>query len=470
MPSSRARALPLRGLALLFVLAAACTSSPSLDAGAPDPCPSCVANRDCPRGTVCAQVSGDTFCTEVCTASCSGDRTCTSVTTAEGRQVDVCAPLSDVCGRAPAPPDSGVADPVTNLDLCGPLVGPSIASCCTSCTAGVGTCQANGCYGGWFCNVETCQCRWAPSSTTCEAAARDAGPPRDAAIIPDAGPPLDGSVGASGGTLDVLSFAIVGDTRPALEDDTLGYPVSVIGRIWAGIEALEPRPAFALTTGDYVFASPFTGEGAAQLDLYLAAQAQFSGPVFHTLGNHECTGATSSNCTPTSPPESLRTFEAFMDKMLRPLGKATPYHSVRVDAVDGRWTAKFVFVAANAWTDVQAAWLERELAVPTTYTFVVRHEAQAITNAPGVRPSEEIITRFPLTLRISGHAHTVAWSPTGRELIVGNGGAPLSSSANYGFLLARQRDDGAITFSSIDYASGMVLRSFTVQADGTFLP
>ncbi|MCK6549977.1 metallophosphoesterase [Myxococcota bacterium] len=461
----------MRSLAWLFALAPlACTSpSPAVDASA-DPCPSCVANRDCPRGTVCAQVAGDTFCTETCAASCTGGRTCTTVTTAEGKQADVCAPLADVCGKAPELPDSGEPDPVASTDQCGPLVGPSITACCTSCTANVGTCQANGCYGGWFCNVETCQCRWAPSTTTCEAAARDAGPTRDATVIGDAGPPLDGSVGPSGGTLDVLSFAIVGDTRPALEDDTLGYPVSVIRRIWAGVEALDPRPAFAVTTGDYVFASPFTREGEAQLDLYLAAQAQFSGPVFHTLGNHECTGATSSNCTPASPPESLTTFEAFMDKMIRPLGKALPYHSLRVDAVDGSWSAKFVFVAANAWTDAQAAWLERELAVPTTYTFVVRHEAQAITAAPGVRPSEEIITRFPLTLRISGHAHTVSWSAERRELIVGNGGAPLSSSANYGFVLARQRADGAITFSSIDYASGMVLRSFAVQPDGTFVP
>jgi len=42
-----------------------------------------------------------------------------------------------------------------------------------------------------------------------------------------------------------------------------------------------------------------------------------------------------------------------------------------VDATDGSWTSKTVFVAANAWSDAQATWLDAELAKPTTYTFLV---------------------------------------------------------------------------------------------------
>ena len=39
---------------------------------------------------------------------------------------------------------------------------------------------------------------------------------------------LDGPIGADGGTLSHLRFAVVGDTRPATVDDTGGYPTSVL--------------------------------------------------------------------------------------------------------------------------------------------------------------------------------------------------------------------------------------------------
>ena len=40
-------------------------------------------------------------------------------------------------------------------------------------------------------------------------------------------------------------------------------------------------------------------------------------------------------------------------------------------------SAKFVFVACNAWNSTQATWLDQQLAAATTYTFVVRHEGTA---------------------------------------------------------------------------------------------
>ncbi|MFO0572054.1 MAG: hypothetical protein U0263_40905 [Polyangiaceae bacterium] len=63
-----------------------------------------------------------------------------------------------------------------------------------------------------------------------------------------------------------------------------------------------------------------------------------------------------------------------MSKLLNPTGQTVPYYTKNVNAADGAWTAKFVFVAPNAWTDAQGTWLEAELAKPTTYTFIVRHE------------------------------------------------------------------------------------------------
>jgi hypothetical protein len=55
-------------------------------------------------------------------------------------------------------------------------------------------------------------------------------------------------------------------------------------------------PPFAVSTGDYMFASVGGTQQAVQLDLYLAARARYSGTTFPTMGNHECTGATASNC------------------------------------------------------------------------------------------------------------------------------------------------------------------------------
>ncbi len=63
-------------------------------------------------------------------------------------------------------------------------------------------------------------------------------------------------VGSDGGKLSRLLFACVGDTRPATENDTAGYPTDVIARIYAGISRrLSPRPPLVVSTGDYSFAA-----------------------------------------------------------------------------------------------------------------------------------------------------------------------------------------------------------------------
>ena len=110
---------------------------------------------------------------------------------------------------------------------------------------------------------------------------------------PDAPPVVGGSLSL---TEDELYFAVVGDTRPAVSDDTAGYPTSVITKIWQDVQAVGPRPPFALTTGDYVYASISGSEASAQLDIYMRARSSYEGPVYAALGNHECTTATASNC------------------------------------------------------------------------------------------------------------------------------------------------------------------------------
>jgi calcineurin-like phosphoesterase family protein len=278
------------------------------------------------------------------------------------------------------------------------------------------------------------------------------------------------------GKMTQLRFAVVGDSRPALVDDTAGYPSDVVTRIYGDVQSLDPRPAFVVSTGDYLFASEPSGgdvgQAGPQLDIYLQARARFTGPLFPALGNHECTGATASNCGVGAANGVTSNYAAFVAKMLAPIGARGPYFVVETAAPDRSWTAKLVFVAANAWSAAQSAWLDAVLARPTTYTFVVRHEPASATTAPGVAPSEAILARHPYTLAIVGHSHTYAHSAnTPREVLVGNGGAPLTSKG-YGFAVFAQRSDGAIV---VDMLDGQTLAAdasfhFAVNAAGAEAP
>jgi calcineurin-like phosphoesterase family protein len=285
------------------------------------------------------------------------------------------------------------------------------------------------------------------------------GPPGDRG----SGRPMQQPFGDVDLQLASLVFAVVGDTRPPEVDDTPAYPSSVVEALYAGIAAADPRPAFVLATGDYLYASPWPGDAASQadpqLDLYLRARARFAGPLFPALGNHECTGATSSNCGPGAADGTSANYAAFMRKLLAPFGVARPYYAVALAAADGAWTAKVVVVAANAWSDDQAAWLDAAMARATTYTFVVRHEPASDGEAPGVAPSEAILAAHPYTLAIVGHRHTYAHAAGSREILIGNGGAPLDGKS-YGFGLFSRGSDGAISVDMIDWRTGAPDPSF----------
>jgi Calcineurin-like phosphoesterase len=282
--------------------------------------------------------------------------------------------------------------------------------------------------------------------------------------------PVTGTIGVDGGSLSKLFFAVVGDTRPPIINDTRAYPTAVIGKIYADIEALSPRPHFAVSSGDYIFSTGNGTQAAPQFDLYQAARTKFSGTLFPAMGNHECTGAVTSNCG-TVKDGTPANYTAFLSKMLSPIGKTKPYYDIRVDALDHKWTSKFLFVAANAWDAAQGAWMKQAMAKPTTYTFVVRHEPVAASNAPGVKPSEAIMAQFPYTLAIVGHTHTYA--KTGpRQVTMGNGGAPLTGGSTYGFGLISQRADDAIQVDMIDYQTGKADLGFrfALKADGSPAP
>jgi len=290
--------------------------------------------------------------------------------------------------------------------------------------------------------------------------------------------PITGSVGATGGSISRLVFGIVGDTRPVNSDDPGNYPTAIITKIFQDLQAESPRPPFVVATGDYQFAS--TGRfntSAAQIGSYMQARAAFSGAVFPAMGNHECgvsgsfTTSDNNNCGPGNPGGATPNYNEFMSLMLGPIGKTTPYYSINVKATDNSWTAKFVVTAANAWDTAQQTWLASTMAQATTYTFVIRHQASDAYPPlpPGVAGVDAIISQHPYTLLIVGHAHTYGhYRNQPKVVIMGNGGAPLSSK-NYGYGLVSQRCDGALVVDEVDYMSGARDSQFhfVITPDGT---
>jgi Calcineurin-like phosphoesterase len=376
--------------------------------GAAVACPPCQMDSDCAKGapaSKCGQFAGDTYCAPDCSAgqACPADRACTAVADSNGAALKVCIPTTNVCGPAMQSTSS------------------SSSSASASSASASSASASSGAGGG-------------PS-----------------AIEP------------TGGTIPTLDFAIVGDTRPPNEGDAAGYPTAVITKIWQDVEAHSPRPAFAVTTGDYMFASSTSQQSVPQLGLYLTARQSFLNVVFPAMGNHECTGATASNCGQGNANGITVNYTNFLALMLQPLGQSLPYYTIDINGVNDAWTAKFVFIACNAWDATQSAWLTAELAKPTTYTFAVRHEGSDATTAPCVKPSGTILRANPLTLLIAGHTHTFTYYPGQKQVIVGNGGAPLTGSVNYGYVIGEQQPNGMIQFKEYDYATNVAQMTFDVS-------
>jgi hypothetical protein len=424
------------------------------DAGAAA-CTPCTAQSDCTGGAICAPLGGSgSFCVKTCETSsqCASDETCTPVESPTGGQAGGCVPRGGVCGGSPTK-DAGSGG-ITDASACSNLVPPDkMASC--QCPSGR-TCSPNGCRYQEYCNTTTNTCQ--PAPVGCGTAGG----------VYDGGAPPTGSVGADGGSVSRLLFGIVGDTRPPSEDDTSGYPTQVITKIFADIQALSPRPSFLVSTGDYQFSNPTGTEAATQLDLYEGARAQFTGPEFPTMGNHECTGLTNSNCGMGNTDGITNNFTSFLQKMLAPIGQTDPNYEIDINASDSSWTSKFLFVAGNSWDQTKANWLDQAMSRATTYTFLVRHEPASASSAPGVGPAEVIMTHHPYTLSFVGHTHTYQQS-SAREVIIGNGGAPLSGGVDYGFGMVSQQADGSIAVDMIDYSTGLADATFhfAVKPDGS---
>jgi hypothetical protein len=327
--------------------------------GASGLCQSCLASTACPSGSTCVQIGGSDRCAPACpTEGCGSGLTCASVTSVEGPSVSACVPQS------------------------------------ASCTGGVG-CGA--CTAGEVCNY---------SAGHCVTIVTDGGPPPPP---PDAGsplPPISGTVGPNGGSVSRLFFAITGDTRPDSINSTSNYPTPLIRKIFTDIQGLSPRPQFVLATGDYMFASTTSTTGAAQIGLYAQAAALFTGgPLYPVMGNHECDGATTGNCAG----RVTENITAFKSTLLANIGKTKTYYTVSFSSSVPTypWTAKLIVLSCNEWDSTQLSWFNQQVAVPTTYTFITRHEStHADAIAPCINDTDPVIMAHPPNLLLVGHTHT----------------------------------------------------------------
>lgn len=456
--------LPTSLSVLACFLFQACPSIPQnqVDAGRSITCLPCVESIECGDAGTCVQIGGSDACGKKCASAsdCAADEVCQSAVAGDGTLAKVCTPKSGSCGEGPACPATcppytecntvvGQCTPLSDAgggDPCKMLAAPTESACCLFCVPGTAGCQANGCPGGTWCNRNTCSCEVAPAACT----RPDAGTSnRDAGIW--------GTVTRDGGTVSRLYFAVVGDTRPAIIDDTTRYPSEIIAGIFQAIQAMNPRPQFVISTGDYVFASPISSQGAAQLAIYRAASNHFQGPMFPTLGNHECTSSTTINCVGTKAKSTL--YQAYLNQFIGPMGYSLPYYAFDISGPQGAFTAKFIVTACNAWDDVQRDWVETQLKRPSTYTIVVRHIPLGV-GAPCTLEMDPLLAKYPYTVLLVGHSHTVAQS--GRQLIEGVGGAPITGNAVYGYATVEQLPSGAFQIVQWDYKARQAVATFNL--------
>jgi hypothetical protein len=321
---------------------------------------------------------------------------------------------------------------------------------------------------------------------TTDSGAPDTGSGPPDAGAPDAGLPTLPSPTLPSITMSNLVFGAFGDVRPNNPNDTASYPDGILSAVFAGLTA--KGVTFSVDAGDHCFQSTISSGSYCHTQFvshFMAdEEANYAGTLIPTMGNHEGCGteaATSGNCTSWT---SGLVHDYLVDIVQPTTGQsAFPYYSI---LLHGNWgTAKFVFVAANAWTSAQNAWLTSTLNVPTTYTFVVRHEPFNDTRAPGVTPSESLYESHygagTLTLSITGHNHLVqlpgGTQPYGDtfgatqpyETILGNAGAPLDAGPYYGFaVFARRASDGAIVAQAYEAMSSDGVTPINDVADPNF--
>jgi len=95
-----------------------------------------------------------------------------------------------------------------------------------------------------------------------------------------------------------------------------------------------------------------------------------------------------------------------------------------------------------------------------------RHEGTNAVSQTSCGASQTIIDAHPLTLLIVGHTHTYSHYSSTKEVVVGIGGAPLTSGTDYGYAVVVRNADGTITVTVYNYSSHAVIDTFKISATG----
>ena len=292
-----------------------------------------------------------------------------------------------------------------------------------------------------------------------DAAVRDA-----AQQAPDLAPLEHIDPSGTGGAVGLLHFGTFGDIRPPLPDDVSQYPTAVATAIFTGMA--KTKPQFVVGTGDYMFAEFSSSMVQQQLAKLAEAEQPITVPIFHAMGNHECNSLSDLNCPDLNESSNIKTYLS----SLVPWTNGVPWFAFTIHTSTG--DAKFIFIAANAWNATQAAWLQQAVAVPTKYTFIVRHtpSPDAGSSSPngGVTASDAIIAGRPVTLWLFGHVHEYRHL-TVNSVIAGNAGAPLTHG-EYGWLDVTQRPDGTVGVMAYSMSTGLPTDAWAVTADGAGAP
>jgi hypothetical protein len=324
------------------------------------------------------------------------------------------------------------------------------------------SCQPLGGTGGKV--VQTCF----PDSESCVSSpSPDAGVslPTDLAGLGPAdlaGLPAGGPIGPTGGTVDRLFFGFTGDTRPS--SCGAAYPQMVINTIFTSLK--QQGVQFAIDQGDHMFScgsgDPAFADAKAQMGDYITAAALLGKPVFMTMGNHECSGSSSTLCSTATSYGTNANYTAFMDA-LAPISTA-PYY--RFDVKTNTGSAAFIVVADDAWDSTQEQWLTTQLTdadAHAKYTFVSKHHPDGNTDHPEFQTIYNLVLQHKYTLFLTGHSHLYRRVfNDARALVIGCGGAPLAGGTFWGYGTALQGNDDRIYVNVYDQATGNVMDHFDV--------
>ncbi len=264
-------------------------------------------------------------------------------------------------------------------------------------------------------------------------------------------------VGPHGGSVTLLHFGVSGDTRPPSCEDTQGYPTMVINGIANQFKTRNAQ--FAIDLGDHMYVcNDDLSTALAQMSLFMKAVHLYGATWFLTEGNHECWKG------PCLAGSQNANYVAFM-QALAPIAQR-PYYSFSVNTSHG--LATFVVVADNSWDNLQAAWLDQTLAAADAnakYTIVARHHPEGDTSVATNQDIMTIIRNHKFALFLAGHDHLYKHMKTdnGRDLVLGNSGAPLIAGGTfYGYGVVDQLDDGRLQVTVWDLTNNAPVDSWAV--------